>query len=133
MSIISDIVSGSTTVTPRVQAAASAATATGSASAPTAPTSAAAAGTAAATQAQAGAAQTQPSAQAAGQVVAEVFNAPMLDLPADPTTSDVLQGLARAMADPRVNKSSVDALGQLRGMLFAAQKEMASIYLERQP
>ena len=74
------------------------------------------------TQAAAGAQQAQPQA--------EPFNAPMLSLPADPSTHDVLDGLTRAMADDTVNKSTADALYKIHQMVFEMEKAAAQVILD---
>jgi hypothetical protein len=79
-------------------------------------TSAAPATTAGTQQATQGAQQAQPQP--------EVFNAPMLDLPDDPSTRDVMDGLVRAMADPATNASSAQALLDLHKQLMAAEQAM---------
>ena len=73
---------------------------------------------AAAAQAGQGAAAVQPAAQA------EVYNAPMLDLPANPTTRDVMSGLTRAMADPTVNDYSIKLLYERHEQLLNAERAM---------
>lgn len=80
-----------------------------------APTTAAATG---AQQAAQGAQQVQAQPQA------EAFNAPMLDLPPDPSTHEVMNGLAGAMADPSVNKSSADQLYAMHKQLLDAERSM---------
>jgi hypothetical protein len=83
----------------------------------TAPASAASATTAATQQAAQGAQAAQPQAEA--------FNAPMLDLPDDPSTRDVMNGLVGAMADPTMNASTAQALLDLHKQLMAAQQAMS--------
>lgn len=60
-----------------------------------------------------------PSAQQA-----QAFNAPELELPRDPSTRDVLDGLTHAMADPSVNQTTADRLFQIHQQLMDAQKAM---------
>lgn len=76
----------------------------------------------AAAQAAEGAQQAQPKA--------ETFNAPMLDLPPDPSSQDVLTGLARAMADPSVNASSAQQLFSLYDQIMQAEKAMTQAIID---
>ncbi len=78
--------------------------------------------TAATVQAQQGAEQAQPKA--------EVFNAPMLDIPPGATTHEVMAGLKKAMADPTVNASSVDKLYQIHEMLMQSEKAMVQVIID---
>ena len=80
--------------------------------------------TAAAAQATQGAAAAQPQAEA------EVFNAPMLDLPDAPTTTDVLHGLTAAMADPTVNAGTAQKLYQLHEQLLNAERAMVQSIID---
>jgi hypothetical protein len=77
----------------------------------------------------AAAAQATEGAQAA-QPKEEPFNAPMLDLPEDPTIQDVRIGLVRAMADPTVNSSTAQQLFQLHDQLFQAEKAMMQVIVD---
>lgn len=77
---------------------------------------------AAATQAQQGAAQAQPPA--------EPFNAPYLRLSANPTRHEVMTALTSAMADPRVNATSVAGLTKLHEMLLNAERSMAQAVID---
>jgi hypothetical protein len=79
--------------------------------------------TAATAQATAGAAQ----AQAAPT---EPFNAPMLDLPPNPSTQEVLAGLTRAMTDPTVNARTANELSGLHDRLMQAQKAMTQVIID---
>lgn len=85
-------------------------------------TSPAATPTAATTQATAGAQAAQPSS--------EPFNAPMLRLPESPTAADVLTGLAAAMADPTVNRTSAQQVYQLHEQLMNAERSMTQVVLD---
>lgn len=87
-----------------------------------APTVTAETGTAATDQAAQGAAQTQQKPEA--------FNAPPLDLPDNPTTRDVMAGLAKAMADPTVNSSSAQQLFSLHEQLMQAEKAMMQVIVD---
>lgn len=84
------------------------------------PTSSPTAGTGGVQQASVGAQQAQ----------AEPFNAPMLQLPDNPTTLDVMDGLARAMADPSVNQTTAQRLFQLHQQLMEAEKAMAQAVID---
>lgn len=79
---------------------------------------------AAAAQAAQGASAVQPAAQA------EVFNAPMLDLPSNPTTRDVLGGLTRAMGDPTVNDTTIQKLYGLHEQLLNAERGMIQAIID---
>ncbi len=109
------------TATPTQQSTTTTATAAASGSSTTPAVSAT--GTAASEQATSGAEQAQTEK-------AEPFNAPMLDLPDDPTSRDVMVGLTRAMADPTVNKSSAQQLYNLHEQLLAAEKAMMTAILD---
>jgi hypothetical protein len=77
---------------------------------------------AAAQQAAQGAAQAQPKE--------EPFNAPMLALPPDPTTREVMSGLTKAMADPSVNDSSAQKLYSLHEQLLNADRAMIQAVID---
>lgn len=76
--------------------------------------------TSAATQATEGAQAAQP----------EAYNAPPLDLPRDPSTRDVLVGIARVAGDPTVNETTAQRLLQVHEMLLAAEKQMIQSVLD---
>jgi hypothetical protein len=86
-------------------------------------TGAVATGTAGAAQAQQGASQAQAQK-------AEPFQAPVLVLPDEPSTNDVLTGLTAAMADPNANKTTVDALNELHSRVFQAEQAMNQAILD---
>ncbi|MCW2973721.1 MAG: hypothetical protein JWN72_1994 [Thermoleophilia bacterium] len=86
-------------------------------------------GTAGAATAAQGAAATTGTAAAAAQPAAtqpkaEAYNAPVLDLPDEPTTQDVLVSITRAMASPGVNETTINTLKELQSSLFDSQKQM---------
>ncbi len=78
--------------------------------------------TAATTQAQQGAQQAQPKE--------EPFNAPMLDIPPDATTREVMSGLTKAMADPSVNSSTARQLFTIHEQLMQAEKAMMQVIVD---
>lgn len=98
---------------------------------PAAASAPAAATTATATQpgAAAGAAQAAAGAQAVGPKP-EPFNARPLVLPEGATTRHVLDGLAGAMADPSVNRSTAQRLFEFHQQLLDAEKSMTQAVLE---
>lgn len=89
--------------------------------------------TASAATAAAGTAGSEQAVEGASQVTrvsVEVFNAPRIKLPSNPTTLDVLDGLSRAMASPDVNDSTAQKLYQLHEMLFTVEKSMAQAVID---
>ena len=90
--------------------------------------------TSAPAQAVAGQVQTTAAAQTAEQQRAQqaeqVFNAPVLRLPARPTTHAVLRGLATAMADPETNSATANRLKEFHDEVFAAEKAMIQSIME---
>lgn len=77
---------------------------------------------AAAAQAAQGAAQAQPKE--------EPFNAPMLALPPNPTSTEVMAGLTKAMADPTVNGSTAQKLYSLHEQLLNADRAMIQAVID---
>ncbi|MCB0879241.1 MAG: hypothetical protein KDC46_09715 [Thermoleophilia bacterium] len=84
--------------------------------------------TAATAQASSGAAQVQDAANAKPD--AEPFNAPMLKLPLEPNTRDVMAALVGAMGDPTVNSSTANQLFQLHEQLMQAEKAMTQVIVD---
>ena len=77
---------------------------------------------AAAQQATQGAAQAQPKP--------EPFNAPMLDVPPNPTTREVMSGLTKAMGDPTVNDTTAQRLFELHQQLLNADRAMIQAVID---
>ena len=92
------------------------------ASTPTSATASVQPATAATQQAAQGAAQAQPKE--------EPFNAPMLALPPDPTSREVMSGLTKAMADPSVNDSTAQKLYSLHEQLLNADRAMIQAVID---
>lgn len=78
----------------------------------------------------AGAEQSAEGAQQAQQQQVEVFNAPPISLPPNPSTLEAMDGLVRAMATEGVNETTAQQLYQLHEMLFSAEKSMAQAVID---
>jgi len=61
---------------------------------------------------------------------AEVFNAPKLDLPDDPSTVQVMDGLVAAMADPTVNDSSANRLYEFHKQMLDQYKQSIQVIID---